>query len=835
MIGKRLSPFVYRQLLHPRKQTVLFLCCVALALVTLVALGGFDLGVKRSVWKDARALHGGDLIVTSRFPFSAPLSKAIGSLETNDGIDIVQTWRFYTVVRNARETASVLSAVKVVEPGYPLYGRVELDSGLPFSERLTSGNVIVERGLLERLGLSMGAPIRIGDAELTVQDVVVREPDRPINIFSFGPRIFVAAADLPALNLIGKGSRIRYTTLLRIAEERQITPLLRRLESATVEREERVESFQTAESRLQRFLDNFIFFLTLIGIFTLVLAGIGIQVSLSAYFRDQERSIAVMKALGATRRYIRRQFLAIVVVLGVAGSLIGIAGGLLLQLLMPLLFRGLLPGDLAFSVSWQAIGEGLMVGLLLTALFALLPLQRLSAIRPSAVFRKEIPLTAGSATYALTVAGIGLLIAALVLWRTQDIQTAAVMIGGGIAAVGAIALMTTGFLSAIRRLPIRNLALRQAVRGLYRPRNATRSIIVTLTASLALTTAIYLVERNLETAFVQSFPPDAPNVFLIDIQPDQKAEVADMLPRGTHLFPNIRSRLLAINGVPVDPEKERRRKSDNLARPFNLTYREFLLEDERLEKGQRLFDDALGKLQVSVLDRIADIGGIRPGDRLRFRIQGVPLEATVSSIRTRVQEGLSPYFYFVFPEATLLKAPQTLFTALRMPPAEIAGFQTRMVSAFPNVSVIDLTRTIETFADVLRRLSEIIRFFTGFGIAAGLALIISSIIATRGARVREAVYFKVLGAKKAFVTRVFFLEHAAIGIISAVQALGIAELIAWFACTQRFDIPFQPHLLFGGGLAVATLLLVSGVGLAASRSILGQKPMAVLKAQLQES
>lgn len=828
------ATFVYRQLLRPRKQTVLFLCCVALALVTLVALGGFDLGVKKSVWKDARALHGGDLIVRSRVPFSVPLSDAIENLEATHNLTVARTWEFYTVARNNAENASVLAAVKVVEPNYPLYGEVDLKSGARFQDRLRPGTVIVEQGLMDRLDLAPGASLRVGDAELTISDVVVREPDRPVNVFSMGPRVFVDSEDLGTLNLLGKGSRVRYIALLRVPEEEKIPSLLSSLEQIALDREERVESYRTAESRLQRFLDNFLFFLTLIGVFTLVLAGIGIQVSLSAYFREQEKSIAVMKALGATHRFIRRQFLAVVFGLGIAGSVIGIACGLLLQSAMPGLFRGLLPGDLTFAVSWQAIGEGLLMGVLLTALFALLPLQRLGAVKPSAVFRKELPMVPGFRTFGLPVAGIGFTIAALILWRTQDVKTAGIMMGGGLGAMAAIALMTTALLTVIRRWTIRRLSLRQALRGLYRPRNATRSIIVTLTASLSLTAAIYLVQKNLEAAFIQSFPPDAPNVFLIDIQSDQKTAVARMAGPGAILHPNIRSRLLSINGVSIDPKEERRRKSDNLARPFNLTYREFLLEDERLKSGDALFQDRLGRNQVSVLDNIADIGNIEIGDRLRFRVQGVPLEVTVSSIRTRIKEGLNPYFYFVFPEETLLKAPQTLFTGLRMDPSEIAGFQNRVVSSFPNVSVIDVTRTIETFGNVLGRLSKIIRFFTGFGITAGILLIISSIIATRGARVREAVYFRVLGAKKNFVTRVFFLEHAMIGVLSALQAVGIAELIAWFVCTRQFDVPYHPYLFFGGGLTVATLALVTIVGLAASRSILNQKPMIVLKSHLQE-
>jgi putative ABC transport system permease protein len=164
----------------------------------------------------------------------------------------------------------------------------------------------------------------------------------------------------------------------------------------------------------------------------------------------------------------------------------------------------------------------------------------------------------------------------------------------------------------------------------------------------------------------------------------------------------------------------------------------------------------------------------------------------------------------------------------------IAPFQNEVTRRFPNITVVDVTQTIETFSRVLMRLSTIIRFFAGFGVAAGVLLIVSSIIATRDARMREAVFFKVLGANRAFVTRVFFLEYVLIGALSALQAMVIAESVAWFVCTQRLDVAYRPHFLFGGLLALSTLALVTLVGLAASRSILNQKPMAALKARLQE-
>ncbi len=265
-----------------------------------------------------------------------------------------------------------------------------------------------------------------------------------------------------------------------------------------------------------------------------------------------------------------------------------------------------------------------------------------------------------------------------------------------------------------------------------------------------------------------------------------------------------------------------------------MTYRHHLLDDERIIEGDALFEPDAGKLQVSVLDRVAEIGNIRMGDRLRFKIQGVPLEATVTSMRTRVRESLQPFFYFVFPEATLKAAPQTIFTALRAETGTLAALQNRVVKAFPNVTVLDARQTIRQIAAALERFSQVIRFFTLFSIAAGMLLVVSSIIATRSARIREAVYYKILGARRRFVFYVFSLENMLLGAVSAVGGLMLAQLISWVVCTRYFDIPYTAHTAASLAGLLAGILTVMGVGLSASRSIMRRRPARFLRTHAAE-
>jgi putative ABC transport system permease protein len=341
--------------------------------------------------------------------------------------------------------------------------------------------------------------------------------------------------------------------------------------------------------------------------------------------------------------------------------------------------------------------------------------------------------------------------------------------------------------------------------------------------------SIYLIEHNLDASFVQSFPRSAPNLFFLDIQPAQRDAFARTLGMDAEYYPIITARILNINGSAIDKHKERQRQGDNLAREFRLTYRHHLLQDEAMLYGDTLFRDDWDEVQVSVLDTVTEMQPMQIGDTITFKIQGVPLTARVSSIRTRTQNSIRPFFYFVFPETVLRQAPQNIFTAVHIEKSRIPQLQTTMVNAFPNVSVIDVTQSIATFAEVLRKLSAVVRFFTFFSVIAGLLIVISAIFATRLARIREAVYFKILGATGKFIMEILTVEHLVIGGMSALLALILSQLASWIVITAIFDIPYRFDIIASVLMGVGTMLLVTLVGLLASHSIVRHKPASFLR------
>ncbi len=834
--------FIYRQLTTARQQSLIFVLCVALALVTLVGLNSFGDSVNSALLNDARELQAGDIIIDTQQAPTAELLSEIQSFAEQDEVESTLVHELFTVARVEAEDASLLTQLKVIGPNYPFYGIVEIGSQKVLHSVLTEGSVIVEPLVLERLGLSVGDPIRIGAATLTIADVLLRDPVQPVNFFAFGPAIMVADADLAKLDLIKPGSRVDYRTLLKVPNESRHDAIADQLRAVVDPEVDRVRTYRNSQAGIQRFFNNLLFFLSLVAVFILILAGIGIQSALTAFLRERDNTVAIVKTVGATNRFVATNFLWVIAILASIGTILGLAGGLLLQQLFPILLADFLPPDVTLRVSPRVITESLLLSAVVVGIFTFLPFSRLKELRPNFILRKEsIPLPNDRGFYG-TLLVLILFFVGMVLWQLNDLWRSLYFVGGAAILVLITAGATELVLFLLRRRRVKQLELRQALRGLFRPRNATRAVIITLATALTVIFTIYLLEQNLDAAFVSAYPDDAANVFFIDIQPDQRAglddlmrnELSDTQEEPPIFYPVVRGNIVTINGEEIDRETERQRRGDNLARQFNLTYREELLEDEALIDGKNLFDPSIEGVQVSLLDELDEMRKFQIGDKITFRVQGIPIEAAVSSIRTRTSESISPFFYWVFPTETLEAAPQSIFTALRVPEDQIGSLQNKVVAEYPNVSVIDVTEAVDSFASTARQLSQVIRFLTFFSIAAGLLIVISSIYATRFARIQEAVYFKVLGAKGNFVLRVFAWENLLLGLVSALVALGLSQLSSWAISFWIFEITYLPQFGASVLLIFVTVLMVMAVGLAASVSILRQRPILFLREQGEE-
>ncbi|MEJ2658329.1 MAG: FtsX-like permease family protein, partial [Desulfobacterales bacterium] len=520
-----------------------------------------------------------------------------------------------------------------------------------------------------------------------------------------------------------------------------------------------------------------------------------------------------MKTIGATHRRIIRYFMPMIALLALLGTVLGISTGIILQNILARLLIGFFPPNMPFTVAWMGILECMALGIVVVALFTFVPFFRLKEMRPVVIFRKE---TAGPHKHwpvLVSAVAFVLFFFGLVFIHMKDLRFGFYFV----AALGALIFVSSIFtrllLWILKRLRIRRMVVRQAVKGLFRQGGATGSVIVTLTASLSVIFSIFLLEQNLDATYVKSFPADAPNLYVIDIQPAQQQAFAKFIARPLVFYPIVRARVTAINGKTIDRRAERDKHRDNLGRTFNLTYRNSLLKDEKIIKGDRLFRDDWTVPQVSVLDKVVDMHKMDIGDTIQFNIQGVPLKARISSIRTRTTDTLGPYFYFVFEKKTLQLAPHTIFTAIRAEKNGIGLLQSRIVKKFPNVSVIDVSATLRVFGRMMGKLSAIIKGFCILSMAGGILILISGVFATRAERITESVYYKILGAGKAFVRKIFSLEIFIQGLLSGILALAMSQAGVFWICRYFLDIAYHPFLLSSGFIVMVLLVTIIGVGM----------------------
>lgn len=826
--------FLFREIIHSRSQALVFIFCVMLSLVSIVAVNSFRRDVNESIIHDARQLHGGDVIIHSHHSFSAPLNDEFAELSKELGVSVIKTWEFYSVARRVDGEDSLLSNIKAVEKKYPHYGHVSLLSSRKFDEVLQPGKAIVGKSLLERLGLQVGDSLLLGDISLQIVDVITVESMRPVDFFNFGPRILVCADDLNKMGLVSSGSRVHYGALLKTSNDTQMEVVAKRLQGIAVISQERVTTYKSASSRIKRFFDNLLFFLSLVSVFTLLLAGIGMQSSLGALLRRKQKSFAIMRSLGATSWFLMSHYMVIVLLLSAIGCGLGIIGGALFEKSFILLFSGLLPDDIVLGISFQGIIENIIVGLLVVSFFTYIPLQGIRDVKPAKIFNKEG--NHRSISYENFVAvGCGiLLLGGLFVRQLDDVQTGLYFVAGVLGLIFIVFVLATLILKLLAKLNIPFLVLRQALRSLVRPGNATRPVIVTLASALAVLLSLYLIQYNLHATYISSYPADAPNLFCLDIQKHQKQQFLELVGEDTQLFPVIRARLIAINGKKIDRKVATIKRGDNLAREFNLTYRDELLVDEVLKAGDSLFGDVAkkrGVVSVSVLDSVAKMGEMAVGDLLDFNIQGVPLQAVVGSIRSRTQSMLYPFFYFVFQTADLQAAPQTFFGALKVSSGELSELENKIVNTFGNISTINVSETAAELGNLMEKLAVIVNFFASFSILAGGLILVGSILATRMERMREAVYYKVLGGGRIFILKVFFVENTLLAFFSSSCGMVVAQLGSWIVCRFFLKLEYSPVWSATLLMFLCTAILLCSLGLVSSMSIINRKPMQFLSEQ----
>ena len=802
------------------------LLAVAIGVAALASVSGFAQRVQAGIDARAATLLGGSVRVAAQRDLRPVADSLPAALKPAAVLVELPT------MAAAGERLRLVE-LKAVDAAYPLLGELRIaDRGV--QKAPAPGTVWVEPVLLAQLGVAVGQALDLGYASFTVAGVIEHEPDRVAGAFSIGPRVLLNLADLPATRLVSPQSRLR-SRLLYAPPSGEAAGLIKALARALPDGL-KVETADEGLDETRNLTRQAADFLRLVALAGVVLAAAAVVLAASNLTEKRLSAAAALKALGASRRLVLLAYAGLVATVALLGGLLGAAAGTGLERLLPVLLRGLVPTDLP-PADAGLLPVALGLALLVALAVATPPLLRLGATPPAAVLRapSEGEVERG---FARTETA-GLAIALLLCGAVYGWLGASAMRG----LLGLSVLLGAALLFGVGARLLARAARRASVRGPFAWRYAAaafgRAPAHTVLAVAALGFGVLaivtpaLVEADLLKQWQMRVPPDAPNRFLIDVQPDQRDAVAQVLAaggaQGVDLRPMVRARLVAVDGQPPPPPRSERARRF-LERENNLTWRAEPEPGNRLVAGRWWTVDA-AEPQISLEQEWAAEVGVGLGDTLTFDIGGQPVTGTVTSLREVNWESLRSNFFVVFAPGALGEAPATYVTAYRIDPARADALLHALVHPFPNLTVIDLEAMTATLQDMVAQLSRATGFLAVFTLLAGLAVLLAAVLAERSRLLTEAAVLRTLGASRRQLGAVYNLRFALLGGAAALLGCGAAVAAGAFACLRYLDIPYRPNAL----ALLATVLLATGLvtltGRLGARRVLATPPAQSLRGE----
>lgn len=819
-----------------RGRLVFFTLCLAIGVAAVVGVSALVAAVESALRSESRELLAADVRVSARRPLPDELGDFFATIP-HDRTNVTEMASMATAGAGDDESARLVE-LKIIEGRYPYYGTLVLD---PPAADSGSGPGPEEAWLapdaLGGLGVDVGDTVSVGGADFRVAAAVLDEPDRLDFALTLGPRVFLGAEGFARTELGGTRNRVQYRALYRLDGDRthdELEELEDGIQDAVADPSWlRVSTHTEAQPSVRRALRRVEDYLGLVALLSLLLGGIGVSQIVRAWLAGRTQAVGVMRCLGFRAREVAVIYLGNVAVLALLGCLVGGLLGAMLPFLVQRLAPDLFQGTGGALLHPWAVVRGVGLGILVAVAFCLPPLTAVWRVPPATVLRAEaVPLPTPRLVRigAPLLLGIGVLLSA----RAQGGEWlhAAVFSGG--------LLVLTGLLWAGARLAM--LASGRIPRGAFgptvhhglaalaRPGQGTIGAMVALGLGVLVVVAMFLIERELSRGLREALPEDAPSVFLVDVQRDQWEGVRLALEEegaeGIDGVPVAMARLRQIAGVPVEERSGRR--SWALTREQRLTWGPDLPRGNVLVEGE-LWSDP-GRQEISLEEGYAEELGVGLGDTLTFDVQGVPVELVVTSLRSVDWASFAINFFLLVEPGVLEEAPHMRLAAARLEPpeAEIA-LQNRVAREFPNVTLLRIRPILEKLAGVLDRIALGVRALGAFTIATGLVILAGAVAATALRRAREAALLKSLGITRGGVMRLFAVEYAllglAAGLVGALGALALAHGFVEYVLQLETALPWSTPAV----AALATAVLASVSGLAASQRALRARPMDTLR------
>ena len=806
----------------------------------MVAINSFNQNLSRDIDLQAASLLGADLAVTSNKMVDDSTMMMYDSLpgERSSELEVLSM----AYLPKSKQTSFV--RIKGLEGDFPFYGKIKTvpeQAAKAFKEDSTA---LVDESMMLQYNLNIGDSIKLGEKTFLISAKLLSTFGSAAISSSFAPTVYIAKSQLNRTELIKEGSLVNYSYYYKVPEDFDINEWKEKRRQPMRADAVRTETIEDRKDNLNEAFSNLNYFLNLVAMVALLLGSIGVASSVFIYIKTKIPSIAVMRCLGLKVKEAFAIYFIQIIVLGFIAVLIGGAIGSSIQVLLPILLKDFLPMDVNLTLSYTAVFDGIVIGSVITALFAMLPLLEVRHISPLRTLRSSVD---EAVEYKdklrwLLLAGIILAIFLFMFRITSSWQDASVFTVGLLIAFLVLYGVSTLIIKSLRKLIPHNLpfAIRQGFSNLYRPNNQTNTLILSLGLGTAILTTLYLIQGLLLSNVSMMDSGNQPNTILYGIEKEQIKAVKD-----TTLAYN----LPVIQDVPIVTMKLEawKGKTKNewmkdtisskgnrwaMNREARVSYRDTLGDKEQLVKGNinrpvKNFGDSI---YVSLADSYAEALGVDLNDEMIFNVQGTMMKTYVGSIRKIEFNNMSTRFFIVFPSGVLEEAPQFSVLVTKTPDAlTTAAYRTAIVKAFPNVSVVDLGSILSSVMDILNKVSYVIKFMAFFSLITGIIVLISSLLLSKFQRIGESVLLRTLGAKRKVILQINVVEYFILGFLSSVTGVFISTVAAFLIAKFQFKLDFYINWLPILGVIFFITLVTIIIGLFNSREVVSKPPLEVLR------
>ncbi|RZM30259.1 MAG: FtsX-like permease family protein [Pedobacter sp.] len=825
-----------------RSRLFLFISSMVLGIAALVAIFALGDNLNKDIDSQAATLIGADLDLSSNRALT-PQAKIIVDSLKKEAIGVAEEQRFASMILFIKTGGSRLVQLRALEGKYPFYGDMETSPASAAANFYAGKGVLVDKTLMLQFKAAVGDTVQLGTLKFAIAGILNQAPGQSGFASTLAPAVFMPLSSIAASGLSQKGSRINYHYYYKFTSDFATDALVKRLENRLDKRDLDADTISSKKASTGKSFADVTKFLSLVGFIALLLGCIGVASAVHIYVKEKVKSIAILRCLGLSSTQAFLIYLIQIVCIGFLGAVAGAILGTIIQQLLPVLFQDLLPIKMSTLISWRAIGQGLILGVFIAFLFSLLPLISIRKVSPLNTLR-VVSMDNNAARDPWTWFVYLLILAFITCFARLQLSTWIQTL-----VFSAAIVISFGVLYGISALVIKLIRIyfpkswkytwRQGLSNLYRPNNQTTILVLSVGLGTAFICTLFFVQAMLTSRITRSTDPTQPNMILFDIQSSQKqALIALTKQEGFPILqdvPIVTMRLQEINGYSAaDVRKDSTSKYS--PRAFNaelrVTFRDSLTSAEQLISGklQKLVQRPTDTARISLEESYARQIHAGIGDKLLFNVQGMLIPTVVGSIRKVDWNRVQTNFRLVFPRGVIDDAPQFHVLVTRVPNnVASASFQQKVVTGFPNVSIINLALILSVVDEILDKIGFVIRFMAAFSIITGLIVLISSVMISKYQRIQESVLLRTLGASRKQVFAITALEYFFLGAIASLTGIVIALAGNWALARFSFEIPFQPDWL-----AVAIIFLsISGltmlIGILNSRSVLNRAPLEILR------